>query len=68
MRTLLCLFQMFREQGINGRILPYLTTQHLTRTLGMQVGPALTLQYAIGRFFKDSSNPNHLVSRTRVSV
>lgn len=60
--------QVFRDQGISGKLLPYLTTQHLTRTLGMNVGPALTLQYAIGRFFKDSANPNHLSSRARVSV
>lgn len=60
--------KIFRDQGINGRILPFLTTQHLTRTLGMNVGPALALQYAIGRFFKDNANPNHLSSRSRVSV
>ncbi|KAL4240537.1 Sterile alpha motif domain containing 11 [Mactra antiquata] len=37
----------FHDQGISGKLLPYLTTQHLTRTLGMKVGPALTLIQAV---------------------
>lgn len=43
----------FHEQGINGRLLPYLTTQHLTRTLGMKVGPALTFLQAVDQRLKD---------------
>lgn len=43
----------FHEQGISGRLLPYLTTQHLTRTLGMKVGPALTLIHAVERRIRE---------------
>lgn len=43
----------FQEQGISGQILPVLTTQHLTRTLGMKVGPALTLMHAVERKFRE---------------
>ncbi|XP_045213152.2 uncharacterized protein LOC123563981 [Mercenaria mercenaria] len=55
----------FHEQGISGRLLPYLTTQHLTRTLGMKVGPAITLMQAVERKFKErtimpSSSPCQL--------
>lgn len=48
----------FHDQGISGRLLPYLTTQHLTRTLGMKVGPALTLMQAVDKKLKDTRTPS----------
>ncbi|KAH3863458.1 uncharacterized protein LOC127866538 [Dreissena polymorpha] len=52
----------FQEQGISGRMLPFLTSQHLTRTLGMRVGPALSLLQAVKhkmdqRQLTSTSNP-----------
>ena len=43
------LFQAFREQSIDGSSLSLLTEEHLTRRLGMKLGPALKMRTAIDR-------------------
>ncbi|KAH3863449.1 hypothetical protein DPMN_026438 [Dreissena polymorpha] len=52
----------FKEQGISGRMLPFLTSHHLTRTLCIRVGPALSLFQAVKhkmdqRQLTSTSNP-----------
>ena len=39
----------FREQSIDGGSLALLTEEHLTRRLGMKLGPALKMRTAIDR-------------------
>ena len=39
----------FREQSIDGGSLALLTEEHLTRRLGMKLGPALKMRTAIER-------------------
>ncbi|KAL3875843.1 hypothetical protein ACJMK2_033754 [Sinanodonta woodiana] len=44
----------FREQGITGHLLPFLTTEQLTRCLGMKMGPALFFVQAVERKLRES--------------
>lgn len=40
----LCLYQVFREQAIDGETLPLLTEKHLLSTMGLKLGPALRIR------------------------
>ena len=46
-RSFLLVFQAFREHNIDGSALVLLTDDHLTKRLGMKLGPALKLRSAI---------------------
>lgn len=38
------LFQVFREQAIDGETLPLLTEDHLLNNMGLKLGPALKIR------------------------
>ena len=42
-----CNFQVFQEHSIDGSALMVLTESHLTRILGLKLGPAIRLTCAI---------------------
>ncbi|KAL3875846.1 hypothetical protein ACJMK2_033786 [Sinanodonta woodiana] len=46
----------FREQGITGLLLPALTVEQLTRSLGMKMGPSLFLKQAVEKQILESGS------------
>ena len=51
----LYLLQHFREQRVDGRILALLSTDHLVKTLGMKLGPAVLLAEATAKKLQEVS-------------
>ncbi|XP_046350066.2 uncharacterized protein LOC124131036 [Haliotis rufescens] len=45
----------FREQRVDGKILPLLTTDHLMKNLGMKLGPALLVSEAVAKKVQEAS-------------
>ena len=66
---LLYLFQVFKSHGITGRILPYLTSQHLTRTLGMKLTSAMNLLQEIDRIttLRSAQMTPHMMNQETLS-
>lgn len=47
--------EIFREHRLDGKRLPLLTTEQLVKSLGMKVGPAITLSEAVTRKIQEQS-------------
>lgn len=43
----LCLYQVFREQAVDGETLPLLSEEHLLSTMGLKLGPALKIRWQV---------------------
>ena len=41
--------QVFRDQAIDGEILPVLTEDHLLQNMGLKLGPALKIRLRVAR-------------------
>lgn len=50
-----CAVQIFREQRVDGKILVLLTVEHLMKSLGMKLGPAVLLTERVAKILQEST-------------
>ena len=61
---LLFFLQLFRDQAIDGEILPVLTEDHLLQNMGMKLGPALKIRLHIAKRLGFTLNGQYCTLKT----
>ena len=56
------LLQVFREHSIDGSALVVLSETHMTRILGMKLGPAFRLRAAINELMNRTTSPSFCIT------